>query len=95
MAKKVKAAARHAEVTTIDGFSQMGSGSLPTQDIPTHLVAIRPKNMNAEALAGGLRASATPIFTRVEQKKVLIDPRTLRANDEQEVVEAIVKILAG
>jgi hypothetical protein len=51
--------------------------------------------MNAETFAGGLRASATPIFTRVEQEKVLIDPRTLRANDEQEVVEAIVKILAG
>jgi L-seryl-tRNA(Ser) seleniumtransferase len=95
MAKKIKAAAKHVEVTTIDGFSQMGSGSLPTQDIPTHLVAIRPKNMNAETFAGGLRASATPIFTRVEQEKVLIDPRTLRANDEQEVVEAIVKILAG
>ncbi len=95
MAKKIKAAAKHAEVTTIDGFSQMGSGSLPTQDIPTHLVTIRPKNMNAETFAGGLRASATPIFTRVEQEKVLIDPRTLRANDEQEVVEAVVKILAG
>jgi L-seryl-tRNA(Ser) seleniumtransferase len=95
MAKKIKAAAKHAEVTTIDGFSQMGSGSLPTQDIPTHLVTIRPKNMNAETFAGGLRASATPIFTRVEQEKVLIDPRTLRPNDEQEVVEAVVKILAG
>ena len=37
----------------------------------------------------------TALQKAVEQEKVLIDPRTLRANDEQEVVEAIVKILAG
>ncbi len=95
MAKKIKASVKQAEVTTIDGFSQMGSGSLPTQNIPTQLITIKPKNMNAEKLAGGLRAWAIPIFTRVEQEKVLIDPRTLRANDEREVVEAVVKIIAG
>ncbi len=31
-----------AVVTTVEGFSQMGSGSLPTQNLSTRLVAIRP-----------------------------------------------------
>ena len=29
-----------AKITVVQGFSQMGSGSLPGQDLPTHLVAV-------------------------------------------------------
>jgi L-seryl-tRNA(Ser) seleniumtransferase len=93
MAKRIKASAKRAEVTVVDGFSQMGSGSLPTQDIPTKLVAIKPAKMDAETFAARLRGWATPIFARIEKEMVLLDPRTLRQGDEKEVVEAIVNIL--
>ena len=55
MVKSIKSSAKHAEVTTIDGFSQMGSGSLPAQDIPTCLIAIKPANIDAETFAARLR----------------------------------------
>jgi L-seryl-tRNA(Ser) seleniumtransferase len=95
MAENIRSSAKQAEVNTIDGFSQMGSGSLPTQDIPTYLIAIKPANIDAETFAARLRGWTTPIFARIEKQMLLIDPRTLRQGDEKDVVEAVVNILNG
>jgi L-seryl-tRNA(Ser) seleniumtransferase len=80
-------------VTTIPGFSQMGSGSLPAQNLETTLIAIRPKKISAESLAKQLRQYRTPIFTRIQNDQVLIDPRTLLSGDDKILVEALVEIL--
>ncbi|MBA7612779.1 L-seryl-tRNA(Sec) selenium transferase [subsurface metagenome] len=82
-----------AAVTTISGFSQMGSGSLPTQNLATTLVAIRPEKISATSLTKQLRHYSTPIFTRIQNEQVLIDPRTLRDGDDKILIEALLKIL--
>ena len=82
-----------AVVTTAEGFSQMGSGSLPTQNLPTRLVAIRPELVEAGELAARLRRFAPPVFTRVHKGQVLVDPRTLLDGEEQVLVEAFVQAL--
>jgi len=82
-----------AEVTSIAGFSQMGSGSLPTQNLPTTLVAVRPEKTGAESLAKQLRQYRTPIFARIQNDRVLIDPRTLLPGDDKIVVNALLDIL--
>jgi len=81
-------------VTMVPGFSQMGSGSLPTQNLATTLVAIRPERVSAEQLAKRLRQYRTPIFTRIQDDQVLIDPRTLREGEDKTLVDAFVEILA-
>ncbi len=81
-------------VTTIPGFSQMGSGSLPTQNLATTLVAIRPEKISAESLANQLRRYSTPIFTRIQNDQVLIDPRTLLGGDDKIIIKALLEILA-
>ncbi len=73
----------------IDGFSQMGSGSLPTQDVPTRLVAISPSTIDVGELAARLRRGTPPIFTRVHKAQVLIDPRTLLEGEEELVVRGV------
>jgi L-seryl-tRNA(Ser) seleniumtransferase len=80
-------------VTTISGFSQMGSGSLPAQNLATTLVALSPKKISAESLAKQLRQYNTPIFTRIQNDQVLIDPRTLLSGDDKILVEALLEIL--
>jgi L-seryl-tRNA(Ser) seleniumtransferase len=80
-------------VSTIPGFSQMGSGSLPTQNLPTTLVALHPEKLSVEALAKRLRQYSTPIFTRIQNDQVLIDPRTLLGGDDKVLVEALLGIL--
>jgi L-seryl-tRNA(Ser) seleniumtransferase len=81
-----------ATITTISGFSQMGSGSLPTQNLTTALVAMQSGKFNSELLAQKLRQNDTPIFTRIQNDQVLIDPRTLLSGDDKIVIEALIKI---
>jgi len=83
-----------AVVSKISGFSQMGSGSLPAQNLATTLVALRPEQISAESLAQKLRQYATPIFTRIQNDQVLIDPRTLLSGDDKIVIEALVEIFS-
>jgi L-seryl-tRNA(Ser) seleniumtransferase len=80
-------------VTTIDGFSQMGSGSLPTQNLATRLVAIQSDLVESGELALRLRRFAPPVFARVHKGQVLVDPRTLLDGEEQVLVEAFVQAL--
>jgi L-seryl-tRNA(Ser) seleniumtransferase len=81
------------EVTTVSGFSEMGSGSLPTQGLATTLVAIAPGRIGADTLAKRLRLYAPPIFARIQEDRVLIDPRTLLDGDERIIVEAVAEAL--
>jgi L-seryl-tRNA(Ser) seleniumtransferase len=71
----------------------MGSGSLPTQNLATTLVAVRPEKISAESLAKQLRLYDTPIFARIQNDQVLIDPRTLLAGDDETIVKAFSAIL--
>jgi len=84
-----------ATVTTTGGFSQMGSGSLPTQNLATTLVAIEPGTIGADALAKRLRLYETPVFTRIQNDKVLLDPRTLQDGDDAIIVQAVADVLSG
>jgi len=69
------------------------SGSLPGQNLPTTLAAIASPHHSAAVLAGALRGAATPVFTRIGDDRVLIDPRTLLNDDEAILVETLVEIL--
>jgi L-seryl-tRNA(Ser) seleniumtransferase len=93
IASKLSKGIADADITTISGFSQMGSGSLPTQNLATTLVAIKTKKIGAESLAQKLRRQSTPIFTRIQNDQVLIDPRTLRDGDEKIIIDALTKFL--
>jgi len=84
-----------AAVTTVGGFSQMGSGSLPLQNLATTLVAIQPGTIGAEGLAKRLRLYETPVFARIQNDQVLLDPRTLQDGDDAIVVQAVVDVLSG
>jgi len=93
MARAIAARTGNAVVETIDGFSQAGSGSLPAQNLPTRLVAVRPTAITAETLARRLRRHGPPIFTRIRKDRVLIDPRTLLDGEESTVIAAVAEML--
>jgi L-seryl-tRNA(Ser) seleniumtransferase len=84
-----------ADVMTTAGSSQMGSGSLPTQNLPTRLVAITPKEIGPEELALRLRRGSPPIFSRIRGGQVLLDPRTLLEGEADVVVQATIEVLAA
>ena len=81
-----------AAVAVLDGVSQMGGGSLPGQDLPTRLVAVRPADISPDELAARLRRHNPPVFTRISRDQVLVDPRTLLEGEEGVLVAAILQI---
>jgi L-seryl-tRNA(Ser) seleniumtransferase len=93
LASQVSKTVSGVAVSTLPGSSQMGSGSLPTQNLPTTLVALRPGKLSAEALAKRLRQYRTPVFARIQSDQVLIDPRTLLSGNDKTILEALVEIL--
>jgi L-seryl-tRNA(Ser) seleniumtransferase len=83
-----------ASIAIEQGYSQMGSGSLPTQNLSTQLVIIEPSDIGVEELARRLRNYKTPIFARIRKQKLLIDPRTVRDGEDEIVIEAVAEILS-
>ena len=92
LATKIKTINSDFEVTSISGFSQMGSGSLPEQNLATTLVSIKSEKISSDSLAKQLRLHKTPIFSRIQNDKNLIDPRTLFDGDKDIIIEALKKI---
>ncbi len=62
LAAQIRQTAASADVVLMAGFSQMGSGSLPGQDLATTLVAIRPRKIGVEALSQRLRLHEPPVL---------------------------------
>ena len=72
-----------------DGLSTIGGGSLPGETLPTSLVSLVPKaGIGAEALAARLRRHQPPVIGRIEDERVLLDPRTVPPEQEEALVEA-------
>ncbi len=95
IAKALRKQTNGAAFSTTDGFSQLGSGSLPTHDIPTRLVAVSPAKITPDELATRLRLRVPGVFTRIQNDRVLIDPRTLLDGDEQPLVDAVAGALGA
>lgn len=87
------AAPERARVEVIAGSSRVGGGALPTQELPTRLVAIDPASISAARLEERLRQNDPPIVCRIEQEKVLMDVRTIQENDIPFIERAIASIL--
>ncbi|HUV40144.1 MAG TPA: L-seryl-tRNA(Sec) selenium transferase [Planctomycetota bacterium] len=82
-----------ASVAVIDGFSQMGSGSLPEQNLATRLVAVAPKSMTPDEFARRLRDGRPAVFARIQKDLVLLDPRTLLEGDEEALIHVLIDAL--
>jgi L-seryl-tRNA(Ser) seleniumtransferase len=64
-------------VTLEDSTSQVGSGALPTEELPTKAVVIRSERMSAERIAQRFRNASPPIIGRINDERFLLDLRTI------------------
>ncbi|HEU5450891.1 MAG TPA: L-seryl-tRNA(Sec) selenium transferase [Terriglobales bacterium] len=76
----------------VDGESVIGGGSAPGATLPTKLLALRCEGLSADELATRLRASDPPIVARVEEGRVLLDLRTVFADQDAQVAAAFANI---
>jgi L-seryl-tRNA(Ser) seleniumtransferase len=72
--------------------SAVGGGSLPGVTVATFVLALPPGD--ADALAARLRSADPPVVARIEDDRVVLDPRTVMPHEDEPVVRAIRAALA-
>jgi len=76
----------------VDGRSTVGGGSLPGETLPTKLVALSVAH--PDQLAAALRAADPPVVARIEEGRLVLDPRTvLKEEEERELLRTIAEVL--
>jgi len=65
-----------------ESTAQIGSGALPTEELPTAVVSVEHAKLSANAIAQKFRAANPPILGRIKEDRFLLDLRTIfDAND--------------
>ena len=71
-------------------FSEVGGGSLPGQRLPTTALILPARRGGAAALLARLRAQQPPVVGRIENDRVLLDPRTVLPDEDEALLDAVV-----
>jgi L-seryl-tRNA(Ser) seleniumtransferase len=97
-AKKVAANLRKSlpadvGITVEDSGSQVGSGAVPVETIPTKVLAVASRTLSADGLAAKLRRLSPPIFARISKDAILLDFRTIQPDEDSLVERALIGLL--
>ncbi len=85
LAAKLAALGVPAAVAT--GFSTIGGGSLPGQELPTFGIAL--ETGAPDAMARELRLGRTPVVGRIADDRLFLDPRTVAPEHDAALVAAV------
>lgn len=77
------------KVEVIDGESVIGGGAAPSAVLPTRLVALTHQELSADEVCTRLRESDPPVIARVDERRVLLDLRTVFPDQDVRVSEII------
>jgi L-seryl-tRNA(Ser) seleniumtransferase len=80
------------EAEIVDGESTVGGGSLPGETLPTKLVALAVPH--PDQMTTALRAADPPVIARIEEDQLVLDPRTVLA-EEEKLLEAIKELTSA
>ncbi len=75
-----------------DGRSTVGGGSLPGETLPTRLIVLGVAH--PDQLAAALRAADPPVVARIEEGRLVLDPRTVLVEEERELLRVVVGALS-
>jgi L-seryl-tRNA(Ser) seleniumtransferase len=70
----------------------VGSGSLPTEAIPSVMVTLVVPEMKASELARRLRLDEANVFARIEADAVRVDMRTITEPQVEKIAAALGRI---
>jgi L-seryl-tRNA(Ser) seleniumtransferase len=86
---RARAGAETLSVEIVEGNSAVGGGSAPTTHPPTVLLALSHPTLSADALEGRLRRARPPVVARIFDGRVVLDLRTVAAEEEAELLDAL------
>ena len=76
----------------VDGESTIGGGSLPGETLNTTLLGLRPDD--PESFLTLLRSSTPPVIARIQDQCVLLDPRTVLPQQDNQLIAVVQQSLA-
>jgi L-seryl-tRNA(Ser) seleniumtransferase len=76
--------------TVIESTARVGGGALPLVELPGPAVALDPGPAGADGLAAALRAGDPPLVGRIQDGRLLLDPRTL-TDEEADLAAGVVR----
>jgi len=83
------------EVRILDDFAYVGGGSLPDQRMPTVVLALRAERYSETQIAERLRTGNPAVMPRVQDGMVMLDLRTVVAEQEDDLVLACQAAVSG
>ena len=89
IASGIKRHVKNAEVEVVSDKSKAGGGSLPEMEFPTYAVSIKPENISVNELEERLRKGTPPIVARIKDDALLLDARTIRNEEIDELVKCV------
>jgi L-seryl-tRNA(Ser) seleniumtransferase len=75
----------------IQGESTVGGGSLPGETLPTHLLALSVRG--PDRLLARLRQQNPPLVARLQDERVVLDPRTVLPEQEEALLQGLKRAL--
>ena len=94
IAKRLKKEIKDVQITVMADTSRAGGGSLPELDFPTYVVTIRSDNVSVNEFEERLRNGNPPIISRIKEGSMIIDARTIRTQDLEDLVKGIKSALS-
>jgi L-seryl-tRNA(Ser) seleniumtransferase len=79
--------APQAEV--VAATARVGGGALPLLELPGPVVAVTVPGVSPDELAARLRRADPPVVGRIEDGRLLLDPRTLAGGELEDVARAV------
>jgi L-seryl-tRNA(Ser) seleniumtransferase len=95
LADALRAACPQAQADVVEGSSAVGGGAAPTVEIPTFLVTITHAVLGPERLASALRGGSPAVVARVADRRLVLDLRTVRPEEEDALRRSLVRVLSG
>jgi L-seryl-tRNA(Ser) seleniumtransferase len=80
-------------VTVEESHAQIGSGSLPTETLPSLAIVLESQHISAEALAASFRAQSRPVIGRTQSDRFWMDVRTIGEQELDWIVDAAKNVL--
>ena len=81
----------------ISGRSAVGGGSLPGETLPTWVLALACEGDagGPERVMGQLRKANPPVVARIEDDRIILDPRTVMPEEEEALLTALRGAFSG
>ncbi|MBI5034280.1 MAG: L-seryl-tRNA(Sec) selenium transferase [Chloroflexi bacterium] len=78
------------EASIVDTESTIGGGSLPGETLPSRAVAIAVAS--PDDFAARLRRTNPPIVARIEENRIILDPRTVLPAEQDALLSGIIQV---